>query len=1160
MVPNHRHAPTQLLALACAAALSLLTIAAGPALAGSVANFTVNSIADPGDGTCDVTECTLREAIDAANADVDDSSIAFTGSVTGTIELTGALPTLTTHIDIVGPGARVLAVHRNTGGDYRIFTVAGATVSISGLTITGGGGDVIPGGGGVSGDSTSIVTLTEVTVSDNTAIPSSGGFRDGGGVHSSGNMTIIRSTVTGNTANAHGGGIYSEGTLVVKNSTITDNHAAGSTDTHGGGIDNFGTATLDSDTITGNSADGSSSGQGGGFENDLTATLTNTIVAGNTATSLGPDVRGTFTSGGHNLVGNTADAGGFTDATDQTGVDPALGSLQDNGGPTDTELPTSGSPAVDAGATALTTDQRGASRPHGGQDDTGAVERRVCTNDPLVVTTAADVVIEDDCITSLREALTYANATSGSDTITFDIPGSGVQTIQPDSALPAITDPVTIDGYSQTGASTSPRTIEIVIDGTNAGSTTDGLTITAASSDVKGLAIVNFQNGVVLTTTGAHDNTIEGNFIGLTASGAQAANTNDGVLIHLGAHVNTIGGTTEAARNVISGNDAAGVEVRGQSELTIPGRQTINNVVEGNSIGTDITGTDAIGNTGDGIVVADGAVPTLVTGNLISGNGQAGVGYANNFSAAGTHVTNNLIGTDITGTADLGNTGDGIKVSTTNGILGQSNVISGNGSNGVEFAGTSSGATFVSNYVGTGAGGTGSIGNDGNGFLIGGNNFDTIGAASTGTSSGANVIAHNGLAGVAVTSVMGDLIWSNAIFANGGLGIDLANDGVTANDPPEALDADTGPNGLQNFPVLGSVALTESGATITGTLDSSASDTFEVQFFSSPSQDPSGYGEGQTYLGDETVNTDSAGHATFSADVATPVGSWITATATLDYATDTSEFSAAIEVPAAPPLSADLAIEKTGPTDATVGTPYDYELNITNDGPDAASNVVVLDDLPPGLDYVDSGSSSECDLDTSTADPNDVKCTFPSILALGSRQPIIEVNPNTPGVVTNQVTVSSDTLDPDGTDNTSADVVTTVSNPTVDYAFAWVSPTNAPPNVNNAHAGSIMRIHFTLGGAYGLDVLASGSPWHKRYSACPTGTLVPGSRRHTRPLGQQGLHFNAATNVYTYRWRTRAQWYPALRCQQFQLQLNDGTMHRLNVRLLAPLADRARHG
>src|SRR5437667_1889846 len=195
---------------------------------------------------------------------------------------------------------------------------------------------------------------------------------------------------------------------------------------------------------------------------------------------------------------------------------------------------------------------------------------------------------------TLREAITAANAHAGTDTIVFNIPGAGPHTIRPTSNLPSITSPVTIDGYTQPGASVNTlddgdnAVLTIELDGSLGGTfgSPTLLSISAGSSIVRGLVINRGSAlyGISLDTNGG--NTIEGNFIGTNVAGDAVLGNNQGVIIQFGSSNNLIGGTTPAARNIISGN-SDGISLSGG-----PG-----NIIEGNFIGTDHTGSNDLGNT-----------------------------------------------------------------------------------------------------------------------------------------------------------------------------------------------------------------------------------------------------------------------------------------------------------------------------------------------------------------------------------------------------------------------------------------------------------------------------------------------------------------------------------------------------------------------------------
>ena len=346
----------------------------------------------------------------------------------------------------------------------------------------------------------------------------------------------------------------------------------------------------------------------------------------------------------------------------------------------------------------------------------------------------------------------------------------------------------------------------------------------------------------------------------------------------------TIGGTTEAARNLISGNGAN----------LIIGGDARGNVVVGNLIGTDVTGSVAL-DSGPGISL-DAARSNSIGGttaaerNVITGSVSISRVAA---SLGNNRVQGNFIGTDVTGTQKLGDADDGVVISDSNFNTVSGNVISGRRKNGVVITGglVAESNTVEGNLIGTDVSGTTPIGNGLHGILI----------TSEGPSSGpaenriqGNTIAFNGGAGVSVDSSAGccNPMKSNSLY--GGLGIDLGPDGVTPNDPG---DADSGPNDLQNFPVPSSATSSDNGTTIQGTLDSTPSTQFELEFFSNTACDPSGFGEGQTPLGSTTVTTDESGGASFAVTFSTavPQGQFITATA-IGPNRDTSEFSQCIVV------------------------------------------------------------------------------------------------------------------------------------------------------------------------------------------------------------------------------------------------------------------------
>ncbi len=341
------------------------------------ATVTVTSTADAG-GTCPGTDCTLRQAIIAA---APNDTINFAAGIT-TITLTSAELLINKNLTINGPGANLLTVERSaTAGNFRIFLISPSSViaTISGLTIANG---IAIGGGGIFNIGT--VALTNSTISGNNA---SGGTGGGGIQNGGGTLTITNSTISGNTAGGGtgGGGIFNiaGGIVTIINSTISGNTTIGA-GASGGAIFNGGPLTIINSTI----ADNEAVVEGGGIFNNFVSTVNarNTIIALNSAPT-GPDFSGTLTSQGYNLISNTSGTVITGDTTgNQLNINPMLGALQNNGGPTFTHALLSGSTAIDRGhSSGSTTDQRGSIRPSGNPavpssdgSDIGAFEIEVC--------------------------------------------------------------------------------------------------------------------------------------------------------------------------------------------------------------------------------------------------------------------------------------------------------------------------------------------------------------------------------------------------------------------------------------------------------------------------------------------------------------------------------------------------------------------------------------------------------------------------------------------------------------------------------------------------------------------------------------------------------------------------------------------------------------
>ena len=398
----------------------------------------------------------------------------------------------------------------------------------------------------------------------------------------------------------------------------------------------------------------------------------------------------------------------------------------------------------------------------------------------------------------------------------------------------------------------------------------------------------NTSSGVSLID--ATDNVILGNDIGTDHTGEVAlANDGGGVQI-TAADNNTIGGTSAAAGNVISGNGSDGV--------SLGGPDTTGNVVVGNDIGTDSTGgTDLllVPNHGNGVGIGAGAVGNTIGGtapgtlNVISGNFNDGVSLSDANTTANL-VVGNDIGTDLTGGSDLLSVPNGFNgVEIRNGASGNTiggtasgtlNVISGNGNEGVEIDGTgTSDNTVEGDDIGTDSSGKHALPNefDGVGILLGASD-NTIGGLSGGAG---NLIADNLGNGVVVgfnatDGSTGNEILGNSITGNVGLGIDLGYDGVTPNHsfPSTGLIAGA-PNGDQNFPVIASATfvpdVSDSNGTliVSGSLAADQGETYVIQLFANSAADGSGFGEGQVLVASFDVTTDQTGNKVFSKSLAT---------------------------------------------------------------------------------------------------------------------------------------------------------------------------------------------------------------------------------------------------------------------------------------------------
>ena len=343
------------------------------------------------------------------------------------------------------------------------------------------------------------------------------------------------------------------------------------------------------------------------------------------------------------------------------------------------------------------------------------------------------------------------------------------------------------------------------------------------------------------------------------------------------------------------------------------------NVIEGNFIGTDVTGTLAQGNGGNGVQVIDSSNNTIggttpAARNVIAGNAGEEI-RLDGAASTGNTIRGNYIGTNASGSAAISSSSSGVylRKAPANSVIG--NVVSGNlGFAGVAICGgaacgggpagsqtsDAAGNIVQGNFIGTDFTGASPVGNAGFGVSIDGAPNTLVGGAGSGQR---NIIAFNGLGNSAPGVIVfnppasGNQIRHNSIHSNGGLGIDLAPGGVTQNDgqdgptvPP--FDQDAGPNGLQNFPELTAVVNSGGVTTTSGVLRTTANTSVTIDFYYSAACDASGFGEGQTWFGSvQDIATDGTGNLSFSASIGPALPDGVSVTATATTAEGTSEFS-----------------------------------------------------------------------------------------------------------------------------------------------------------------------------------------------------------------------------------------------------------------------------
>ncbi len=573
--------------------LALLLVALlVPALPVAALNTIVTvTTTDDSTGLCATSgsgACSLRDAVTYANAhSAQNPVIEFQLGLTGTIILTGGTLTLDVSMRINGLGAPLLAVDGNGATVFAINNAnnSGVSVTIVGLTIQHGGNGIIV--------SNADLHLTNSALVSN--VPSTGTALDiitfAGGTST---VTVTRCEISGNS----GGAIFNEGSLTLVNSTVS-----GNTGGFGGIRAAKGSATIVSSTISNNAA---INGGGISVPAGANASIENTIVAGNTLSGTPADVNGAVTSYGHNLIGNTSGGSGFV-ASDLINVDPLLGPLQNNGGPTRTQALLAASPALNALPTinggCPATDQRFFSRPQpaDGNCDIGAYE--------LAAITYVDASASAFGFGTL--AAPFPTISAGVRNV---VGGGTVYVAANNGAFPTYNDHITIDrSVTISGAGAGTTTVDGSHSGTvftvNAGTTVtlSGLTIQHGMSGDGG-GIHTDGDALTLIDSAVRDNAATssggGIFIGLGDVHITGSTISGNTATARGAGIFN-GGTLTLANSTISGNAASGQD--GGGLFSAGATSLVTSTISNNSAGQ-----------GGGMLVVGGTVTlqeTIVAGN-----------------------------------------------------------------------------------------------------------------------------------------------------------------------------------------------------------------------------------------------------------------------------------------------------------------------------------------------------------------------------------------------------------------------------------------------------------------------------------------------------------------------------------------------------------------
>ena len=648
-----------------------------------------------------------------------------------------------------------------------------------------------------------------------------------------------------------------------------------------------------------------------------------------------------------------------------------------------------------------------------------------CLESRLVLSTFTVTNVNDSGAGSFRQAITDANSTPNAagttDMINFNIAGTGLHTITASSALPDIGETVTINGYSQpgskantqaTGALNSVLLISV-----------PGFTVTSGHVVLQGL---DFPTGGLVIK--GDTNRVEGCYIGTNNLGtvapglAPGAATQTGILV-LGSS-NLIGGTDPGTRNLISGNNSAGVLIQGGAS---------GNTLEGNLIGTQANGATALGNAVG--VRFESSTSNKVggtdtgAGNVIAGNSYAGVWL---FNASNSVIEGNLIGTTATGQTALANQNFGVAVDGTTGSA--------------MIGGTTAAANLISHNLGAGV---------------------TVDPASSSSSA------------PAPTAVS---IRTNQIYNNQSIGIDLGSDGTTNNHNGGPVSGQ--PNGQLNTPVLSAVTSDGSTTSITGSYNGAPSTTYTLQFFSSPFASFTSRGDGLTYLGQTTVTTDSAGNASYLAGMPVPVGAGKPVSAiAIDPTGNTSEFSADSAFAFSSPVNLAVVLSQVASPIGT-GQPFTYTATVTNNGTNTANNISLVCAAFGGGVQVDAAKTT-INQGTISVETGGIYATIGSLAPGISAKATITATATQSGQINLTGLTYSSEPETTTTDNSTHEVVTVAAAP--DLVVQGSGPSSVAINqpatftftVRNSGSGAASGVKLTIplptGSSYSNGTTSQGS-------------------------------------------------------------------------------------